>query len=121
VLAIGAVPHASLFPRCAAVVHHGGAGTTTTAARAGVPQVVVPHVLDQFYWAARVRALGIGAVAGRRRGLAPAALAEAIRAVVDNELVEERARELGARLRAERAAPGAVTRWLLGPEAAAPA
>jgi vancomycin aglycone glucosyltransferase len=114
VLAIGPVPHASLFPRCAAVVHHGGAGTTTTAARAGVPQVVVPHVLDQFYWAGRVAALGIGVTAGRRRGLAPGALAEAIRAVAGNELVEERARELGARLRAERAAPGAVTRWLLG-------
>jgi len=34
VLAIGAVSHPSLFPRCAAVVHHGGTGTTTTAGRA---------------------------------------------------------------------------------------
>jgi len=49
-----------LFPRVAAVVHHGGAGTTTAAARAGAPQVVVPHVYDQFYFAARVSALGIG-------------------------------------------------------------
>jgi len=113
VMTIGSVSHASLFPRCAAVVHHGGAGTTTTAARAGVPQVVVPHVLDQFYWAARVRALGIGVTAGRRRGLGVGALAGAIRAVVGNELVEERARELGARLREERAAPGAITRWLV--------
>jgi vancomycin aglycone glucosyltransferase len=44
----------------AAVVHHGGAGTTTTAARAGTPQVVVPQVADQPYWAARVAELGIG-------------------------------------------------------------
>jgi vancomycin aglycone glucosyltransferase len=44
----------------AAVVHHGGAGTTTTAARAGAPQVVVPHIADQPYWAARVADLGIG-------------------------------------------------------------
>jgi vancomycin aglycone glucosyltransferase len=103
VLAIDTVPHASLFPRVAAVVHHGGAGTTTTAARAGVPQVVVPHVLDQFYWAARVTALGVGVVAGRRRGLTASALAEAIDAVAGNELVEQRARELAARLREERA------------------
>lgn len=114
VLAIGSVPHASLFPRCAAVVHHGGAGTTTTAARAGVPQIVVPHVLDQFYWAGRVTALGIGLAAGRRRGLASSALAEAIRVVVDNEILAERARELGARLRAEYAAGGSALRWLLG-------
>ena len=50
----------ALFPRVAAVVHHGGAGTTTTTARAGVPQVVVPHTYDQFYFAQRVQDLGIG-------------------------------------------------------------
>jgi vancomycin aglycone glucosyltransferase len=51
----------ALFTRVAAVVHHGGAGTTTTAARAGAPQVVVPQIADQPYWAGRVAALGIGA------------------------------------------------------------
>ncbi|HEY0680836.1 MAG TPA: glycosyltransferase [Steroidobacter sp.] len=51
----------ALFPRVAAVVHHGGAGTTTAAARAGAPQVVVPQIGDQPYWASRVWDLGIGA------------------------------------------------------------
>ncbi|GAA3887598.1 glycosyltransferase [Streptomyces lacrimifluminis] len=60
-LAVGDVNHQALFPRVAAVVHHGGAGTTTTAARAGAPQVVVPQLVDQPYWAARVAELGIGA------------------------------------------------------------
>ncbi|WP_297827760.1 nucleotide disphospho-sugar-binding domain-containing protein, partial [Mycobacterium sp.] len=41
--------------------HHGGAGTTTTATRAGTPQVVVPQVVDQPYWAGQVADLGIGA------------------------------------------------------------
>ncbi|WP_018685219.1 glycosyltransferase [Actinokineospora enzanensis] len=50
----------ALFPRVAAVIHHGGAGTTTTAARAGTPQVVIPLVADQPYWATRVSDLGIG-------------------------------------------------------------
>ncbi|TDV54796.1 glycosyltransferase [Actinophytocola oryzae] len=50
----------ALFPHVAAVVHHGGSGTTTTAALSGVPQVVVPHLYDQFYFADRVRELGIG-------------------------------------------------------------
>jgi hypothetical protein len=39
-------PHLTLFPRMAAVIHHGGAGTTATCAVSGVPQVIVPHVLD---------------------------------------------------------------------------
>ncbi|MGA5097541.1 glycosyltransferase [Streptomyces lavendulocolor] len=58
---VGEVNHQALFGRVAAVVHHGGAGTTTAAARAGAPQVVVPQMVDQPYWAGRVAAPGIGA------------------------------------------------------------
>ncbi len=58
---VGEVNQQALFPRMAAVVHHGGAGTTTTSARAGVPQVIVPLIADQPYWASRVAELGIGA------------------------------------------------------------
>ncbi|HKH51958.1 MAG TPA: glycosyltransferase [Mycobacterium sp.] len=59
--AVGEVNHQALFRRAAAVVHHGGAGTTTTATWVGTPQVVVPQIADQPYWAGRVAALGIGA------------------------------------------------------------
>ncbi len=59
--AIGDVNQQALFRRVAAIVHHGGAGTTTTASRSGTPQLVVPQIADQPYWAARVAALGIGA------------------------------------------------------------
>jgi UDP:flavonoid glycosyltransferase YjiC (YdhE family) len=99
VMVVGSVPHAALFPRVAAVVHHGGAGTTTTAARAGVPQILVPHILDQFHWAHRVALLGLGPPALPRRRLCAERLAEAIVATRDNELVAERAASLGVRLR----------------------
>ncbi len=59
-LAVGEINQQALFGRVAAVVHHGGAGTTTTAARAGVPQVVVPQWGDQPYFASRVADLGVG-------------------------------------------------------------
>ncbi len=59
--AVGEANHHELFRRVAAVVHHGGAGTTTTAALAGAPQVIVPQIVDQPYWAQRVAELGIGA------------------------------------------------------------
>jgi vancomycin aglycone glucosyltransferase len=58
--AVGEVNLQALFTRVAAVVHHGGAGTTTLAASAGAPQVVIPQVYDQHYWARRVHDLGIG-------------------------------------------------------------
>ena len=59
-LAIGEVNQQALFKRVAAVVHHGGAGTTTAAALAGAPQVVIPQLYDQHYWAHRIHHLGIG-------------------------------------------------------------
>jgi vancomycin aglycone glucosyltransferase len=58
--AVGEINQRQLFRRVAGVVHHGGAGTTTTAARAGAPQVVVPQMADQPYFAGRVADLGIG-------------------------------------------------------------
>src|SRR5262249_10363550 len=57
---IDEVNQQALFQRVAAVIHHGGAGTTTTAARAGAPQVMVPQIMDQHYWARRVADMGIG-------------------------------------------------------------
>ncbi len=104
VMEIGSVCHASLFARMAAVVHHGGAGTTTTAARAGAPQILVPHVADQFHWAHRIERLGLGPPAIPRRRLGAERLAEALRSVRDSEILAERAAEIGCRLRADLAA-----------------
>lgn len=101
VMQVGDVSHSQLFPRCAAVVHHAGAGTTTRASRAGVPQVVVPHLLDQHDFARRVHAAGLAPPPLRRRDLSATALAEQLRAVLDNELLAERAKQLGERLLAE--------------------
>ena len=62
-------PHDWLFPRVAVAVHHGGAGTTAAAARAGIPSVVTPFLMDQFFWAKRLEALGLAPGAIRHRKL----------------------------------------------------
>lgn len=108
VIEIGAVTHPLLFPRCAAIVHHGGAGTTTNALRAGTPQVVVPHLADQTYWGRRVEHLGVGVRAPRRHRTAADELVRCLEAVLDNEILAERARELGAQARAEASEPAPV-------------
>jgi vancomycin aglycone glucosyltransferase len=78
---VGEVNQQSLFPRVAAVIHHGGAGTTMAAARAGSPQVVVPQIMDQPYWASRVWDLGIGSAhAG------PTPTAESLSAALESAL-----------------------------------
>lgn len=93
-----AVSHASLFYRCRAIVHHGGSGTTHTAARSGVPQLVVPHVLDQFYFERRLHALGVAPPGIPRARLTTQRLVDTLGAMLDNELLAERACELGHRL-----------------------
>jgi vancomycin aglycone glucosyltransferase len=69
VLSVGALDHARLFPRLDLVVHHGGAGTTAAALRAGVPQLIVPHILDQFFHGRRIAELGLGPVPAKKRAL----------------------------------------------------
>jgi UDP:flavonoid glycosyltransferase YjiC (YdhE family) len=109
-------PHAALFPRCAGVVHHGGAGTTHAAALAGVPQVVMPQILDQFFWRHRTLALGVNPRIVPRYGDDPEPLAEALRRLATDGALRERARQLAKGLvrdGAQRAAgfvEGLVTR-----------
>lgn len=78
----GPMPHGKLFPRVAVVVHHGGSGTTSAALRAGVPQVIVPHFLDQYYFAHRLKVLGIAPPGIPVRKLSPARLAAAVDAAL---------------------------------------
>ncbi len=78
VCSISGVDYRSLFNRLGAVVHHGGAGTIALAARAGVPQVVVPHVVDQFFWARRVATIGAGSKPVPTKRFTPSRIATAI-------------------------------------------
>lgn len=101
VFMLDAVPHHWLFSRVAAVVHHGGAGTTAAGLRAGIPSVLVPYFGDQSFWAARVRALGVGPAAVPRRKLTAEGLAGAIQQAVSDETMRQRAGKIGALIRAE--------------------
>ncbi|CAN8252215.1 unnamed protein product [Cochlearia groenlandica] len=55
----GMVPYSWLFQRCAAAMHHGGSGSTAAALHAGIPQIICPFMLDQFYWAEKMSWLGV--------------------------------------------------------------
>ncbi|NOX85002.1 MAG: glycosyltransferase family 1 protein [Chlorobi bacterium] len=57
---IGDTPHGSLFPKMACIIHHGGSGTTHTAARSGIPQFILPQIIDQYYWGNRIYKKGLG-------------------------------------------------------------
>lgn len=54
------VPFEQLFPRVQAAIHHGGSGTTHSALRCGLPQAIVPHIADQYFWSRQVVKTGNG-------------------------------------------------------------
>ncbi|HMF99453.1 MAG TPA: glycosyltransferase [Vicinamibacterales bacterium] len=107
-LIVRALPHAIVLPRVAAAIHHGGAGTTTAAAAAGVPQVVLPHILDQFYWAHRVAELGLGPRGVPVNLVVPDTLAARLDEALTNPRYRRRAAEIGRAVRARNGAAAAV-------------
>jgi UDP:flavonoid glycosyltransferase YjiC (YdhE family) len=94
-------PHRQLFPKMAAIVHHGGAGTTATAAISGVPQVVIPHILDQYYWGEQIRRSGLGPPPVWRSGMTAAKLTKAIQACLEERSYWQKARFVGQQIRRE--------------------
>lgn len=107
-LVVESAPHGWLFPRMSAVVHHGGAGTTAEGLRAGVPSVIVPFILDQFFWGARVKRSGLGPAPIPRKRLTADRLATAIRIAVTDTDIRQRTRLCGAAIRAENGIGNAV-------------
>jgi UDP:flavonoid glycosyltransferase YjiC (YdhE family) len=107
VFCVGPTPHRKLFSRVAAVIHHGGAGTTHTAARAGVPQLLIPHLLDQFSWAKRVHRLGLSPKPIPRSRLDAPTLALGLRECLSDPDLRRRAGEMKKAIerRAERYDP----------------
>jgi UDP:flavonoid glycosyltransferase YjiC (YdhE family) len=97
-----------IFPRVAAAVHHGGAGTTTAAARAGVPQILLPHILDQYYWAHRVEVLGLGPPALPIERVTVERLRDRMSRCVNDPFIQERVDRLAPLVTARNGVTAAV-------------
>lgn len=100
IMLVNNVPHSKLFKKMAVIVHHGGAGTTHAASRAGKPQIIVPHMIDQYYWGERIRKLGLGYPAGYS-GLNGKTLLALIEKVIGDKDIVQNAVILGQKLMQE--------------------
>ncbi|RDX56200.1 hypothetical protein OH76DRAFT_1396537 [Lentinus brumalis] len=95
---ISSVPHDWLFKQIDAACHHGGAGTTGASLRAGIPTIIKPFFGDQFFWADRVEALGIGSAV---RKLTVDSLSQALHEATTNQKLIDRAKLVGEQIRSE--------------------
>ena len=109
VTVVRAAPHSEVLRHAAAVVTHGGHGTVVRTLAAGVPLVVLPHGRDQADNARRVTARGAGIAL--KRTADGAAIADAVRRVLDDASFRDAAERLGTTIR-EDAAGDALVREL---------
>ena len=110
---VDSVPHDWLFPRVSLAVHHGGAGTVAAAARAGIPQILLPFVADQFFWRWRMHEIGINPVMLDRKTLTSEQLADAIHMAQGPRFLKA-AKILGEEIRSEdgiQAAIDTLDKW----------
>jgi vancomycin aglycone glucosyltransferase len=97
---VAGVPHDLLFPRVDVVVHHGGVGTAASAGRAGAVQVIVPHAYDQHASARRLQQAGVASAPLPRTRTGLVSLGRTLRAVLDDQELQERARTVAASIAA---------------------
>lgn len=93
------VSHDQLFKYASMVIHHGGAGTTASVLHAGIPNIVIPHIGDQWFFASEVKRLGVGLEVKRKKW--PEDLPKAVRSVEKSKKMQARARQISEQLAQE--------------------
>jgi UDP:flavonoid glycosyltransferase YjiC (YdhE family) len=88
-------PHLQLFPKLDAVIHHGGAGTTATAGASGVPQVIVPHILDQYYHGRKIFLSRLGPKPIPRAAITESRLTAALEQCLSDPAIRQAAKKTG--------------------------
>jgi len=105
-LRVDRVSHDQLFRYASMVVHHGGAGTTASVLHAGIPNIVIPHIGDQWFFASELKRLGVGLEVKRKKW--PEELPKAVRSIEKSKKMPARARQLADRLAGEDGPASAV-------------
>lgn len=103
---IGRVSHDQLFKHGSCVIHHGGAGTTASVLHAGIPQIIIPHIGDQWFFAGEIKRLKVGLELKRKKW--PEQLLKAVKIVERSERMNRNAKEVAEILAEENGPQNAV-------------
>lgn len=103
---IDKISHDQLFKHASVVIHHGGAGTTASVLHAGVPQIIIPHIGDQNFFAKEIKRLRVGLSMGLSRW--PEQLPRAVRIIERSKRRLKKARAIADMLAKENGPDNAV-------------
>jgi len=57
---VNRIPYDYIMPKLYGVVHHGGSGTTHLTSYYSCVQLIIPHIIDQYFWNRLVSDKGLG-------------------------------------------------------------
>jgi vancomycin aglycone glucosyltransferase len=103
---IGRVSHDQLFQYASCVIHHGGAGTTASVLHAGIPQIIIPHIGDQWFFAKEIKRLRVGLEVKRKKW--PEQLSKAVTIAERSARLNRRSKKIAKQLAAEDGPANAV-------------
>jgi UDP:flavonoid glycosyltransferase YjiC (YdhE family) len=104
----GSIPHGWLLARASCITHHGGFGTTAAGLRAGIPSIIVPHIIDQYLWAQEVEKLGAGPKPIPRKELTVERWTAALTEATHNQEIRATTKRIGEQIRSENGIDTAV-------------
>lgn len=82
---IDSIPHRWIFSRVKCIIHHGGSGTTAESILSGKPILIIPFILDQFFWGRRIYEQGLGPKPIPIQKLTVNRLVKALNLILNNE------------------------------------
>jgi len=82
-------PHAALLPKTKAIIHHGGIGTVCAALGSATPQIIMPQVLDQHFFAEVIREKQWGRAVDATGKAFSLRLGNALRDAVENQAIQK--------------------------------
>lgn len=108
ILWIERAPYDWLFPRVCAVVHHGGTGTTHCCLKEGKPSLIVPFLLDQFYWGDMIWRLGAGPKPLPAKKFTEQTFTASLQKLIHTPSYQKRAMELSSKMQKEEGVKNAL-------------
>jgi len=95
------IPYDWIFSRVYAVVHHGGSGTTHTALKYACPSLIIPHIIDQFFWRRIIIDLELGPDSASIKKLNEINFEQSLLALLNNESYQVNARTISEKMKKE--------------------
>ena len=100
-LFVSRIPYDWILSKTYAIIHHGGSGTSHMAVKNGCASLVVPHIIDQFFWNNLLAKLNIGPKGVKITALRYRGLKTMLAALWQNQEYKTNAIALGEKLRHE--------------------